>query len=190
MLGGFEVGDDGSVSCRNYWGLTRSTARLGNELLFTAIGDFAEGVPFEEWPHWKQYAVTPPSLAMARSLREERTVADSVNSVAKALDRLSAAFEGLSKLLGVAISGPLWRGSLDSLAGRQLKWVYPSTADDDEFLKRATLASTLFLEGLHPASLRTLLNSVDRNLHESFDKSHSSLGPRNLLQLVQSSWPY
>lgn len=48
---GFEVGDDGSVSCHNYWGLVRSTARLGNELLATAIGDFAEGVPFEEWLH-------------------------------------------------------------------------------------------------------------------------------------------
>lgn len=53
---GFEVKDDGSVSCYHYWGLARSTARLGNELCSTAIGDFAEGVPFEEWLHrW-----TPP----------------------------------------------------------------------------------------------------------------------------------
>ena len=46
---GFEMKDDGSVSCYHYWGLARSTARLGNELCSTAIGDFAEGVPFEEW---------------------------------------------------------------------------------------------------------------------------------------------
>ena len=57
----FDVRDDGSVSCRGYWGLTRSTARLGNDLLCTAIGDFAECVPYEEWPHWKQYSVPPPS---------------------------------------------------------------------------------------------------------------------------------
>src|SRR5262249_43813520 len=45
---GFDVADDGSVSCRGEWGLTRSTWRLGNELLATAIGDFAEGIPFYE----------------------------------------------------------------------------------------------------------------------------------------------
>jgi hypothetical protein len=33
---GFDVADDGSVSCRGEWGLTRSTWRLGNELLATA----------------------------------------------------------------------------------------------------------------------------------------------------------
>ena len=49
---GFSIADDGSVRCQ-YWGLIRSTSRLGNELLATAIGDFAEGVPFDEWPHWK-----------------------------------------------------------------------------------------------------------------------------------------
>jgi len=58
---GFEVADDGSVRCRHYWGLVRSTSRLGNELVATAIGDFAEGVPLEEWPHWKQYAVPLPA---------------------------------------------------------------------------------------------------------------------------------
>jgi len=59
---GFNIMDDGSVRYLGYWGLDRSTSRIGNELLSTYIGDFAEGVPFEEWPHWKQYAVEPPSL--------------------------------------------------------------------------------------------------------------------------------
>jgi hypothetical protein len=47
---GFDVKDNGSVNCR-YWGLSRSTGRHGNELISTAIGDFAEGLPFEEWQH-------------------------------------------------------------------------------------------------------------------------------------------
>ncbi len=68
---GFDVKDDGSVSCY-HWGLVRSTSRLGNELLSTAIGDFAEGVPFEEWPHWKQYAVEPPSLEPYRRSDKKR----------------------------------------------------------------------------------------------------------------------
>ena len=52
------------------------------------------------------------------------------------------------------ISVPLWGGSLTSLAGRLLKWVYSTTADDDEFLKRATLMSTLVVDGLAAKSLR------------------------------------
>jgi len=49
-MSGFKVLDDGSVWCGDFWALNRSTSRIGNELLATAIGDFAEGVPFEEWP--------------------------------------------------------------------------------------------------------------------------------------------
>jgi hypothetical protein len=181
---GFDVKDDGSVSCRHYWGLVRSTGRLGNELLFTAIGDFAEDVPFEEWPHWKQYAVEPPSLETVKSLGEETPIPEAVNSFAKALLGFNVAFTDLAASLGMTIVDPPWRGSLDSLAGRQLKWVYPATADDDEFLKRATLISTFLTDGLQPASLRKLLNAVGRNLHETFDRGPTPLGSRKLLQRV------
>jgi hypothetical protein len=179
---GFEIKDDGSVSCRHYWGLVRSTSRLGNELLSTAIGDFAESIPFEEWPHWKQYAVEPPSPETARSLAKETTIPEAVNSLLNALNRVNAAFAEMAASLGVTIADPLWRGSLDSLAGHQLKWVYPAAADDDEFITRATLVSTLFLDGLQPASLRKLLNAVGKKLHETFEKSPKPLGSRNLLQ--------
>lgn len=179
---GFDVEDNGSVSCHHYWGLVRSTARVGNELLATAIGDFAEGVPFEEWPHWKQYAVEPPSPETTVALRQEQSVPDAVNSLVKALDTLNTAFAGMAALLPVTILDPLWRGSLDSLAGRQLKWVYPATADDDEFLKRAMLASTLVIEALDPPSLRKLLSAVGSNLHMNDENPPRSLGSRNLLQ--------
>jgi hypothetical protein len=147
---GFDVADNGSVSCYGEWGLTRSTWKLENEILATAIGDFAEGVPFYEWPHWQQYAVEPPSSEAAAVLRQEQTVADAVNALVQSLGGLNAAFARLAFSLGVDIPDPLWSGSLDSLAGRQLKWVYPTSADDGEFLKRATLASTLIIEALKP----------------------------------------
>jgi hypothetical protein len=181
-VSGFDVKDDGSVTCRYYWGLDRSTARLGNELLSTAIGDFAQGVPFEEWPHWKQYAVEPPSSDTVRSLVQEKPVPEAVNALVMALQRLNTAFADIAASFDATIPIDLWRGSLDGLAGRSLKWVYPASADDGEFLKRATLASTLFLDGLQTAPLRNLLKSVGKNLHESFEKSPHSLGSRNLLQ--------
>jgi len=181
---GFDVKDDGSVSCQHYWGLVRSTSRLGNELLSTAIGDFAEGVPFEEWPHWKQYAVEPPGAETVKALVQEPEIPEVVNSVVAALKRLSAACADLAGVTGVTLPGPLWLGSLDSLAARQLKWVYPATADDDEFLKRATLASTLVLDGLQPPSMRALVRAFGASLHQTFDKDPKPLGSRTLLQRV------
>jgi hypothetical protein len=177
---GYDIMDDGSVRNRGYW-LDRSTSRIGNELLCTYIGDFAEGVPFEEWPHWKQHAVEPPSSDTVQALTAEQTVPAAVNSLLEALERLNAAFSYMAGSFGVNNVGPLWSGSLDSLAGRQLKWVYPATADDDEFLKRATLASTLLADGLHPQSLRRLLGAVGKDLHQ---KDNRTLAPRNLLQRV------
>jgi hypothetical protein len=179
---GFDIADDGSVSCHNYWGLNRSTSRIGNELLATAIGDFAEGLPFEEWPHWKQYAVEPVSLETMESLRQEQTVPAAVRSVFNALDNLNRAFLDLADSLGVVVENDLWCGSLESLAGRQLRWVYPSSADDDEFLKRATLASTLVIEALDPAQIRKVINGFGTPLHMNFETPPRPLGSRNLLQ--------
>jgi len=181
---GFNVEDNGSVSCHHYWGLVRSTGRLGNELLATAIGDFAEGVPFEEWPHWQQYAVEPPSPETAAALRTEQTIAAAVNSVVEALSELNIDFAAMTASVGVPIPGALWRGSLDSLAGRQLKWVYPAAAGDDEFLKRATLASTLALDALEPVPLRRLLAAIGEKLPMNDETPPRPLGSRNLLQRV------
>lgn len=179
---GFNVDDNGSVSCYYYWGLVRSTWRLGNELLSTAIGDFAEGVPFEEWPHWKQYAVEPPSPETAKALTQEQSVPDAVNSLVEAFNALNIAFADMAASFGMESLTALWSGSLDSLAGRQLKWFYPYNADDDEFLKRATLASTLAIESLAPAPLRKLLNAVGTNLHRNDERSPQSLGSLKLLE--------
>jgi len=181
---GFEVKDDGSVSCRSYWGLVRSTGRLGNELLSTAIGDFAEGVPFEEWPHWRQYAVPPPSPEMVTVLGSEPTIPDLVNRLAATLRDLNTAFARFAASLGVAKPRRIWAGSLESLAGRQLKWVYPANAADDEFLKRATLLSTLIIDGLVPPALRDALVRLGPDLHVNEATPPGPLGSRNLLQRV------
>ena len=174
--------DNGSVSNIGYWGLTRSTSRIGNELLTSAIGDFAEGVPFEEWLHWQQYAVEPPSEDSLRAIHQEIPIPKAVNSLLRALEQMNAAFSEMANGIGLTPSTPLWRGSLDSLAGRQLKWVYPASAGDDEFIKRATLASTLFLDGLQSSPMRQFLNVFGKSFHESFDKARSPLGSRRLLQ--------
>ena len=60
-----------------------------------------------------------------------------------------------------------------------MKWVYPAAASDAEFLTRATLASTLFIDEFDATCLRRLLNAFGKNLHL---KKSKSLGPRNLLQ--------
>ena len=178
---GFDVKDNGSVNCR-YWGLSRSTGRHGNELISTAIGDFAEGLPFEEWQHWKQFAVEPPSIETIQAIRQEQSVPEAVNLIAESLQNLNRSFSIMSSIFGVSIPTSLWNGSLESLSGRQLKWFYPTNADDDEFLKRATLLSTLVLDELFAPSIRKLLNAIGKNLDQTFDQSPKTLGSRNLLQ--------
>ena len=113
---GFEVLDNGSVRS-NYWGLVRSTARLGNELLSTGIGDFAEGVTLAEWPHWKQYSVEPPSTNTVKSLREEQSIPDAVNLLVGSLEELNRTFAILADLFGVTSDEALWRGSVRVLLG-------------------------------------------------------------------------
>ena len=179
---GFTVSNDGSVSCRDYWSLWRSTRRIGNELLETAIGDFAEGVPLEEWPHWKQYVVDPPGLDTRNVLMQEQTIPSAVNALVGELESLNAEFQNLANTMDLELPTPLWRGSIDSLAGRQLRWVYPTTADDDEFLKRVTLLSTLVIDGLEPKSLRSVIRAWGDNLH--LDLQNQSLGSRKLLERV------
>lgn len=177
---GFEIKDDGSVQC-NYWGLVRSTSRIGNELISTAIGDFAEGVTLEEWPHWRQHAVEPPRRETLQVITNEQTIPDAVNSVVDALHDLNRTSASMAASLGIN-TGLLWGGSVDSLAGRQLKWVYPVTADDDEFLKRSTLLSTLLIEGFDSSVLRRLLENIGNDLHLSDQNPPRSLGSRKLLQ--------
>ena len=183
-VSGFDVSDDGSVRCGYFWALNRSTSRIGNELLATAIGDFAEGVPFEEWPHWKQYAVEPPSLDAPPIPHNEVPIPDAVNSLVRALRTLNLDFDRFAASIGVAPTEPLWKGALDSLSGRQLKWIYPGNTHDDEFLKRATLTSTLVLDELNSPSLRNVLISFGKALHLNSESNGKPLGSRNLLQRI------
>ena len=149
----------------------------------TAIGDFAEGVPVEEWPYWKEYAVEPPSAETSKMIIAEPAIPDCVNAVVEALRGMNSGFGDLAEELRVDRPDHPWRGSSGQPGSAPiLKWVYPATADDDEFLKRATLASTLFLDGLLVAPLRKLLGVVGNNLHLSVDGQ--TMGSRRLLQRI------
>lgn len=180
---GFSIDADGSLHCGYYWGLYRSTSRVGNELLTTMIKDFAEGVPFEEWPHWRQYAVEPPSIETVRALSEEAPIPEAIRGLHDALSELNDAFDRFADALGArSKDAVVWEGSLDSLAGTQLQWVYPSAADDSEFLTRATLLSTLVIEGLSAPLLRKTLKAIPGDIHMTNDSPPKPLGSRNLLQ--------
>jgi hypothetical protein len=109
-------------------------------------------------------------------------VPEAVNTIVENLQMLNRSFTLMSAMFGVNTPNSLWSGSLDSLAGRQLKWFYPTNADDDEFLKRATLLSTLVIDALSPPSMRRLLNAISKNLDQTFNQNPKTLGSRNLLQ--------
>lgn len=179
---GFTVDDDGSVTCGHYWSLSRSTQRIGNDLLCTAIGDFAEGVPFEEWPHWKLYSVDPPSHPYVKAIASETTVIEAVNGVLNSLERFASVFSRFATALSTTPDDTVWNGSEHGLAGRQLKRFYPPNASEDEFLKRATLASTLVIEGLNARALRQVAREIGPDFHLGGDGR--PLGSRRLLERI------
>lgn len=182
---GFTITDNGGITCFDEWGLTRSTWRIGNELIATWIGDFAEGVRLCEWPHWKQFSTSPPSEQAVELFGKELPIPKGVSNLCHALDALNGAFSELTELLGN--HEPLvWTGSEKSLACRQLKWVYPVASGEEEFLTRATLMSTLVVEELHGPALRRVLSSLDSNFDKNSEDSPRPLGSRNLLQRLGS----
>jgi hypothetical protein len=102
---------------------------------------------------------------MLEAIRAEVPIPEAVNGVVEQLAALNHAFTAFGRNLGADITEVLWRGSLDSLSGRQLKWVYPDGTHDDEFLKRATLLSTLVIDELHAGALRRMFSAIDAKLH-------------------------
>lgn len=175
---GFWVDDDGTVHCGSVWGL-RSNGRLGNELLSVNIGDFGQDVPFDDWHHWAQYAVEPPSSETLSALQQERVIASTITGIGMALEDLNQAAKEFAKSLKKE-SERIWSGSLDSLSGRALKAVYQAAARDDEFIKRMTLLSTLVIDELKPKPLRLILEQYDEAL--SKDDNRKPLGSRKLLE--------
>jgi hypothetical protein len=180
---GFEVHDDGSVVARHYWGLNRSTSRIGNDYITTAIGDFAEGVTLKEWPHWGHYAVAPADVDTSRA-NAEVPIPTIINSLVDTLEDLNSAFATLKWALRSDSEQRLWLGSRDSSVARRLKYFYPAGADENVFLERATFASTLVLDGLQAKPLRATLGTFGHDLHLSDDNPPRPLGSRRLLDRV------
>jgi len=180
-----DVSDSGAVNCGVYWGLQKSVSRIGNDLLSTWVGDFANEVPFGEWVHWKQFAVEPPSSETLRGLNEMPKIPDQINCLIGNLNRLSHALEELAHAMNVRVTNSFWRGSVESLAARHLKMVYATNASDDEFLARATFMSTLVIDALAPKPLRQLCHRWGRDFHK--DNNGKPLGSRRLLERVTFS---
>ena len=181
----FEVKDSGEVICQDYWGLRKSISRIGNDLLKTYIGDFAEELPFEEWSHWQQFAVEPPSSETFRTINGEPKIPSEVKYLIQNLDMLNKALTNLAQAMNVIALTSFWCGSGESLAARSLKRVYPTTASDDEFLERATFMSTLVIDGLKPKVLRQLCRAWDSGFHQG--DGGKSLGSRRLLERITLS---
>lgn len=178
----YKVDDDGSVWCGHYWALNRSTARIGNAYLATAIGDFAEGVPYHEWPHWQQFAVAPPDREALTLAALENPIPDVINELARSLSELNDSFRGLGLALGLPTSENIWQDSADGITAKQLKRVYSDAANDDEFTARLTLLSTYVLEAIKPGALRVFLKSLRPGLDMNEESPSRALGTRKLVE--------
>jgi hypothetical protein len=180
----FSVLDDGSVICGGWWSLQRSTYRIGNALVSTAIGDFAEGVPFEEWPHWKQHSVAPPDDQALQRYLQESPLPGIINRLLDSLEELNGVAIYCEGHFSALRHGPVWAGDGQDEAIHRLKSAYPDSARDEELLLRATHLSTVVDGGLHAEALRQILGMFGSGLQlKDPQKSKSNtLGSLKLLE--------
>lgn len=176
----FDVDDHGNVFCGNRWSLSRSTFLIGNELLSTWIGDFAQGVPEEEWAHWKSFSVEPPSAESLNTFCEEETLPNMINSFVESMKQMNDSVVDFSFTVGAKDVALIWKVDDQDPALRQLKSVYPSNASEHEFLRRITLLSRIFTEEVNIADLRLLLGKFGKDLHKGLDGK--TLASRSILQ--------
>lgn len=177
----FSVADNGAIHCGSFWGLYRSTRLHGNEYISTAIGDFGQGVPYNEWQHWQRYAIPPPGRASLGVAASEPPIATGGTELVEAPEELNGAF-GIANFDAGLDGGRLWDGDIDSVAGHRLKRYYRGEAADDAFLERATLIATLVTEEIRAAAIRPFLQHFGSNLHLSFANQPTTLQSRALLQ--------
>lgn len=176
-LPGHEIDDDGAVRHKGYWSFDRSASRLGDDYLAIAIGDFAEGVTYDQWSHWKQFAVEPPDNAYFELLKKTKDRIGQVNSLVSELNGLNEAFKNYCLIhKASSCERELWKGAANGPAIKELKWYIASHANDSEFRKRATLLSTLIVDEMDTGVLRTLLQRLDVLLPDE------KLGSLKLLQ--------
>lgn len=171
----YDVGDDGSIRCRHYWALNRSVQRTGNRWLSTAIGDFAEGVPMEEWPYFARYAVPPPGDSEYDEACREQEIPDLVNALVDALERMAATPSWFAAE-GTEPPAAIWNLKSDP---RPLKRHMGSTTDKTEFARRVTELSTLLIDGLDKAAL---IGAVEALAGMRAPNEHRSQGSRKWLE--------
>ncbi len=171
----YEVGDDGSIRCHHYWALNRSVGRTGNRWLSVAIGDFAEGVPMEEWPYFARYAVPPPSATEYDEACREREIPDVVNALVDALEHMAATPSWFADE-GTELPAAVWSLKSDP---RPLKRHMGSTTDTTEFARRVTELSTLLIDGLDKAAL---IRAVEALAGMNAPNEYRSQGSRKWLE--------
>lgn len=180
----FRVLDDGSVICGGWWSLQRSTHRIGNALVATAIGDFAEGVPFDEWPHWKQYSAPPPDDQALQRFLQELPLPEIINRLLDTLEGLNGAAIYCEGHLGTPQHGPVWAGDGQDETIQKLKSVYPDSVRDEELRLRATLLSTLVDGGLRADALKQIVGIFGSGLQRK-DPQKLKSTPLGTLKLVE-----
>jgi phage terminase large subunit-like protein len=177
-LPGYEISDEGAIRHKYYWSFDRGVSRFGDDYLAIAIGDFAEGVTFDDWAHWKQFAQEPPDDVYFERVKKSKDRINQVNLLTSELYGLNEMVEYFCLMVAPELAErPLWKGFANEQAVRELKWYIANHANDAEFRKRATLLSTLIVDDLDVDLMRTLLLDLDVVL-----VNESKLGSIKLLQ--------
>lgn len=178
----YRIDDNGGVHYAGVWGVGRGIWRVGDELIAAHVGDVAGSLPYEEWIHWKQNNIDPPSIEEIRELQKTKPIQQLLNVLVSEVESFEKKQLFFMARRGIEVNEPLFKfqkGEQKKGVIRELKKTFTRTATRSEFLNRTVALYKLLIDSLNGSLLISLVDSYDPNA--KFDKQRHAKGSLKLL---------
>lgn len=178
----YRIDDNGGVHYAGVWGIFRGIWRLGDEFIATRVGNVAEGLPYEEWSHWKQNNVDPPSIEEIRELQKIKPIQQLLNVLVSEVESFGKKQLFFMARQGIEVNEPLFKFQSSEQKDeiiKELKKTFTRMATRSEFLNRAVELYKLLIDSLNGRLLASLVDSYDSTA--KFDEQGHLKGSLKLL---------
>jgi len=160
----YRIDDDGGVHYAGIWGIYRGIWRLGDELIAVHLGDLAEGLPYDEWPHWLQYNVEPISEEELRELQKIQPIQKLLNTLVSEIEAFEERQSFYMAKRNVRISEPIFNFENEEQKQeiiKELKKTFTRETAKAEFLNRMVWLYKLIIDSLSVKTLSSFIDSYD-----------------------------
>lgn len=178
----YRIDDNGGVHYAGVWGIFRGIQRLGDDFIAANVGYLSEGLPYQEWLHWAQNNVDPPSIEEIRELQKTKPIQQLVNFLVSEVESFEKRQLLFMAKRDVNVNEPLFefqsREQKDEII-RGLKKVFTRRTTRSEFLSRVVDLYKLLIDNVNRRLLVSVVDSYDPTA--KFDKQKRLKGSLKLL---------